>query len=71
MSDKHVLIDHVLNTPRPAVGEVWISRDKRDDGRSVTIVSVDDEKVRAISSTTARTTKISIDTLVSRFRRKE
>lgn len=72
---KNILIDHVLDTPRPSVNEVWISKDRRDlnggSPRTVTIEKVEEEHVIALSSTTQRRTKISIDTLVSRYKKSE
>lgn len=70
---KNMLIDHATGTPWPSVGETWISKDKRDNGRTVTIDRVDGNGnfVIASSSTSARKTHISIETLVARFKKKE
>jgi len=60
----NLLIDHVLDTPRPSPGDTWRSR---KGARSIRIVAVDAQGVDAESTETGRKSRLQLDTLVSTY----
>lgn len=61
---RNVLIDHVLDTPRPSPGETWCLR---KGWRSIRIVAVDAQGVDAESTETGRKSRLQLDTFVSTY----
>ena len=65
MKRSNLLVDHVLDTPRPSPGDVWRSR---KGTRSIRIVAVDAQGVVYAESTkTGRKSRLQLDTLVSTY----
>ncbi len=64
MSRSNLLIDHVLDTPRPSPGDVWRLR---KGTRSIRIETVDADGVDAVSIETGRRARLRLDTLVARY----
>jgi len=62
----NLLVDHVLDTPRPSPGDVWRSR-KGTRSIRIVAVAVDAHSVDAESTETGRKSRLQLDTLVSTY----